>query len=81
MPMSRLLHGGHRCDKMVNRSAKAFMNIQDALVIDNEPFEVGRAADWLDGVISAAECSPRVLAMLQVVLVEGNCSPRVIAPR
>jgi serine/threonine-protein kinase RsbW len=55
---------------MVGRSAKGFMNIQDALIIDNEPFEVSRAADWLDGVIGAAECSPRVLAMLQVVLDE-----------
>jgi serine/threonine-protein kinase RsbW len=55
---------------MVNKLVKGFMNIQDALIIDNEPFEVSRAADWLDGVIGAAECPPRVLAMLQVVLDE-----------
>ncbi len=46
------------------------MNVQETLVIDNEPFEVGRAADWLDGLIGAAGYAPRILALLQVALEE-----------
>lgn len=46
------------------------MGIPEILTIDNEPFEVGRAADWLDGLIGAAGYAPRVLALLQVALEE-----------
>jgi serine/threonine-protein kinase RsbW len=46
------------------------MDIVETLVIDNEPFEVGRAAEWLDGLLVAAGTPPRAIAALQVALEE-----------
>ena len=46
------------------------MNIADTLLVDNEPFEVGRAAAWLDRLLEGAGLSPRAIADLQVALDE-----------
>lgn len=46
------------------------MEIQERLEIDNEPFEIARAADWLDGLIGGGAFPPRVLAVLQVAMEE-----------
>jgi serine/threonine-protein kinase RsbW len=46
------------------------MDVVDALILDNEPFELGRAADWLDGLLGDAGAPPRVVAALQVALEE-----------
>ncbi len=46
------------------------MDIQGTLLIDNEPYEVGRAAEWLDATIGEADYPPRLLAVMQVALEE-----------
>lgn len=46
------------------------MDITDTLLLDNEPFEVGRAAAWLDNVLENGGMSPRLIAALQVALDE-----------
>lgn len=46
------------------------MDVADTLLLDNEPFEVSRAAAWLDGLLEGASLSPRVIATLQVALDE-----------
>jgi serine/threonine-protein kinase RsbW len=46
------------------------MAVSGTLTIDNEPFEVSRAAEWLDGLVAAAGYGPRVLAVLQVAMEE-----------
>jgi len=46
------------------------MNVADTLTLDNEPLELGRAAEWLDGLLASAEAPPRVIAALQVALEE-----------
>jgi serine/threonine-protein kinase RsbW len=47
------------------------LDIRETLVVDNEPLEVGRAANWLDGLIGEAAWPPRMLATLQVALEEA----------
>ena len=47
------------------------MGIQETLVIDNEPLELGRAANWLDSLVGEAPWSPRMLATLHVALEEA----------
>ncbi|HEY5230714.1 MAG TPA: ATP-binding protein [Galbitalea sp.] len=46
------------------------MNIAETLILDNEPFEVSRAATWLDDLLGGAGLPPRVIAALQVALEE-----------
>jgi serine/threonine-protein kinase RsbW len=46
------------------------MDVVEALILDNEPFELGRAADWLDRLLGDAGAPPRVVAALQVALEE-----------
>ncbi len=46
------------------------MDVADTILLDNEPFEVSRAAAWLDGLLETAGLAPRVIAALQVVLDE-----------
>jgi serine/threonine-protein kinase RsbW len=46
------------------------MDVVDTLILDNEPYELGRAADWLDGLLGGAGAPPRVVAALQVALEE-----------
>jgi serine/threonine-protein kinase RsbW len=46
------------------------MDISETLLLDNEPFEVGRAATWLDTLLADAGLAPRVIASLQVALEE-----------
>jgi anti-sigma regulatory factor (Ser/Thr protein kinase) len=47
------------------------LDIRETLVVENEPLEVGRAANWLDSLIGEAVCPPRMLAALQVALEEA----------
>jgi serine/threonine-protein kinase RsbW len=46
------------------------MDVADTVILDNEPFEVSRAAAWLDSLLEGAGYSPRVTAALQVALEE-----------
>jgi anti-sigma regulatory factor (Ser/Thr protein kinase) len=46
------------------------MDISETLLLDNEPFEVSRAATWLDTLLTDAGLSPRAIASLQVALEE-----------
>jgi serine/threonine-protein kinase RsbW len=46
------------------------MNVAETLLLDNEPFEVSRAATWLDDLLESADLPPRLIAELQVVLAE-----------
>jgi anti-sigma regulatory factor (Ser/Thr protein kinase) len=46
------------------------MDVADTLLLDNEPFDVSRAAAWLDSLLEGAGLPPRVIAALQVVLDE-----------
>ena len=46
------------------------MQVADTLTPDNEPLELGRAAEWLDGLLVSAAAPPRVIAALQVALEE-----------
>jgi serine/threonine-protein kinase RsbW len=46
------------------------MDVAETLLLDNEPFEVSRAAAWLDDLLGNAGLSPRVIATLHVVLDE-----------
>jgi len=48
----------------------AAIDIADTLWLDNEPFEVGRAASWLNNLLENGGMSPRVIAALQVALDE-----------
>jgi serine/threonine-protein kinase RsbW len=63
---------GRRLPELLAFGKCAFiqMAISGTLTIDNEPFEVSRAAEWLDGLIAAAGYGPRVLAVLQVAMEE-----------
>ncbi len=46
------------------------MDVAESLILDNEPFEVSRAATWLDDLLGNADLPPRLIAELQVVLGE-----------
>ena len=46
------------------------MDVAETLLLDNEPFEVSRAATWLDDILAGADLPPRLIAELQVVLEE-----------
>jgi serine/threonine-protein kinase RsbW len=46
------------------------MDVIETLILDNEPFELGRAAEWLDERLGEVGASPRVVAALQVALEE-----------
>jgi anti-sigma regulatory factor (Ser/Thr protein kinase) len=46
------------------------MDVAESLLLDNEPFDVSRAAAWLDNLLQGAGLPPRVIAALQVVLDE-----------
>jgi len=46
------------------------MDVADTLLMDNEPFEVTRAAAWLDDLLDGTGLSPRVIAALHVALDE-----------
>jgi serine/threonine-protein kinase RsbW len=46
------------------------MDVADTLLLDNEPFEVSRAAAWLDGLLEGLGLSPRMIAALHVALEE-----------
>jgi serine/threonine-protein kinase RsbW len=62
--------GGGLPTSSANARAKGRMDIRETLLIDNEPLEVSRAAEWLDGLISTAGYPSRLLAVLQVALDE-----------
>ena len=53
-----------------NEGSPPPMDLHETLLIDNEPYEVTRAAEWLDGHLGGAACPPRVVAVLQVALEE-----------
>jgi len=46
------------------------MDLAETLTLTNEPFEVARAAAWLDERVSGSGFPPRVVAALQVALEE-----------
>jgi anti-sigma regulatory factor (Ser/Thr protein kinase) len=46
------------------------MDIAETLILDNEPIEVSRAAEWLDALLGGTGLPPRVIAALQVALEE-----------
>jgi serine/threonine-protein kinase RsbW len=52
------------------RAGCSRMDVSETLLLDNEPFEVSRAAAWLDTLLIDTGISPRVIASLQVALEE-----------
>ena len=46
------------------------MPVAGTLTLDNEPLELGRAAEWLDERLGEAGTPPRTVAALQVALEE-----------
>ena len=54
----------------VDQRADNAMDVAETLTLDNEPFEVGRAAEWLDELLGKIGAAPRVVAALQVALEE-----------
>jgi serine/threonine-protein kinase RsbW len=52
------------------RQWDARMDVDDTLLLENEPSEVSRAAAWLDELMEGAGLSPRAIAALHVALDE-----------
>jgi serine/threonine-protein kinase RsbW len=46
------------------------MTLSNILIIDNEPYEVARAAEWLDHLVGDSGYNPRIIASIQIALEE-----------
>lgn len=49
---------------------KPAMTSSNCLIIENEPYEVARAAAWLDQLAAGTDYNPRLIASVQIVLEE-----------